>query len=288
LHEASIPPSPFAPYTPPPPVSSAVTFSGNRREFFNLVARGAALGLITFGFYRFWLSTYVRRHLWSSTAVDGDAPEYTGTPIELLLGFLFALAILVPVYILYFLAGVQAEIYRFASIPLVIFLYLFTQFAIYRARRYRLTRTVWRGVRFWMRGSGWDYAWRAVLWSLWVAISLGAALPWRTAALERFKMRHSYYGNLQGRFEGEPGALFSAGWPYWLGTVFLVAIGGVFPPALWIGGPFLYAFYKAIEWRWWANGIRFGGDVRIEHETVRAGRSLLKVIGWRACFILAS
>ena len=56
----------------------------------------------------------------------------------------------------------------FASVPLFAFLYLFTQFALYRARRYRLTRTVWRGVRFWMGGSGWSYAWRAALWTLWV------------------------------------------------------------------------------------------------------------------------
>jgi len=51
----------------------------------------------------------------------------------------------------------------FGSAPLVIPLYVFTQFAIYRARRYRMTRTVWRGVRFWMTGSGWNYALRASL-----------------------------------------------------------------------------------------------------------------------------
>jgi uncharacterized membrane protein YjgN (DUF898 family) len=42
----------------------------------------------------------------------------------------------------------------FSSLPMVAFFYVFGQFAIYRARRYRLTRTVWRGVRFWMSGSG--------------------------------------------------------------------------------------------------------------------------------------
>jgi uncharacterized membrane protein YjgN (DUF898 family) len=54
--------------------------------------------LITAGFYRFWLSTDIRRSLWANTSIDGDTLEYTGTAKELLLGFLFALAILVPVY----------------------------------------------------------------------------------------------------------------------------------------------------------------------------------------------
>ena len=129
--------------------------------------RGALLELVTLGFYRFWLATDMRRHLWSNTAVGGDAAEYTGTAKELLIGFLFALAILAPIYLVYFLIGLEAErLQAFASVPLGLFFYLFAQFAIYRARRYRLTRTVWRGVRFWMTGSGVSYAWRAGLWGL--------------------------------------------------------------------------------------------------------------------------
>jgi uncharacterized membrane protein YjgN (DUF898 family) len=150
-------------HSPAPPVSAVlVSFSGDRGQFRGLVERGAGLELITFGFYRFWLATDIRRHLWSHTSVDGDVAEYTGRGRELLVGFLFALAILVPVYLAYFLIGIEAERYKaFASVPLFLFFYLFGQFAIYRARRYRLTRTVWRGVRFWMDGSGWAYAMRA-------------------------------------------------------------------------------------------------------------------------------
>ena len=141
-----------------------LSFSGDRGEFRRLVTRGAALELVTVGFYRFWLATDIRRHLWSHTAIDGDAAEYTGRGKELLIGFLFAMAILVPIYLAYFLVGLEAERFKaFASFPLLLFFYVFGQFAIYRARRYRLTRTVWRGVRFWMDGSGWAYAARAAV-----------------------------------------------------------------------------------------------------------------------------
>ena len=92
---------------------------------------------------------------------------------------------------------------------------MFGQFAIFRARRYRLTRTVWRGVRFWMKGSGWAYAARAALWALLVILTLGLMLPWREAALERYKMRHSYYGDLQGSFEGRGWEFFKRGWWLW-------------------------------------------------------------------------
>jgi len=199
--------------------SQSIAFTGERRDFFRLVRRGALLELITAGFYRFWLATDIRRSLWSGTLVDGHAPEYTGTAKELLIGFLFALAILVPVYLLYFLIGIEAERAKaFASIPLVLFFYAFAQFAIFRARRYRATRTVWRGARFWMSGSGWAYSWRACLWDLVVLLTLGLALPWRESALERYKMRHLNYGDL-------PGALRR----HWLGAVqtWLVALASV-------------------------------------------------------------
>jgi len=244
------------------------------RRSVGLVARGAGLELVTVGFYRFWLTTDIRRHLWSNTQIDGDAPEYTGRGKELLIGFLVALAILVPIYLGYFLIGIEAEhLKAFASLPLVAFFYLFGQFAIYRARRYRLTRTVWRGVRFWMSGSGWIYALKASLWGLLVVITLGLALPWREAALERYKMRHSYYGDLQGSFEGRGWDFFKQGWWLWLLMPFALSS--------YVFAPFAYAAFKAIEWRWWLSGIRFG-EVRLESTL---GRSALmglywKVIGW--------
>jgi uncharacterized membrane protein YjgN (DUF898 family) len=269
--------TPLGPPLPPPtplPPPMPVAFSGSRSDFFHLVKRGAALELVTLGFYRFWLLTDIRRHLWSNTLVDGDAAEYTGRGKELLIGFLVALAILVPIYLGYFLIGLEAEHYQaFASIPLVAFFYLFGQFAIFRARRYRLTRTVWRGVRFWMSGSGWIYALRASLWGLLTAVTLGLALPWRTAALERYKMRHSYYGDLQGSFEGRGWEFFKRGWWLWL----LAPVAMVVYPL----APFIYGAFKAVEWRWWLSGIRFGG-VRIESSLPRSALIGLywKVIGW--------
>jgi uncharacterized membrane protein YjgN (DUF898 family) len=257
----------------PPPLPASISFTGERKQFFHLVARGAGLELVTLGFYRFWLVTDIRRHLWSNTVIDGDAAEYTGRGKELLIGFLIALAILIPIYLGYFLITIEAErLQALAGIPLVAAFYVFGQFAIYRARRYRLTRTVWRGVRFWMDGSGWAYAARATLWGVFAILTLGIALPWRQAALERYKMRHSWYGDLQGKFEGRGWELFKRIWWLWLVSPLAILI---FPI------PFLYAYYKAVEWRWWLSGIRIGA-VSVE-STLESGAFqglYWKVIGW--------
>src|SRR5215510_5137417 len=95
-----------------PSVPQGAQFTGERKAFRHLVTRGAALELVTAGFYRFWLATDMRRHLWSHTMIDGDAAEYTGRGKELLIGFLVALAILVPIYLGYFLIGLEAERFK--------------------------------------------------------------------------------------------------------------------------------------------------------------------------------
>jgi uncharacterized membrane protein YjgN (DUF898 family) len=319
MNDMTVPKLPLAPqlvpvelpqaFAAPAPAESRVAFAGDRPAYRRLVIRGAFLELITAGFYRFWLATEMRRHLWSRTSVDGDAPEYVGTAKQLLVGFLVAMAILVPIYVGYFLLGLEAEQWQaFASLPLALFYYVFLQFAIYRSRRYRMTRTVWRGVRFSMTGSGLNYAWRVGLWTVLVFVSLGFALPWRQAALERFKMRYTSYGNLEGRFESTGGGLFKQGWWLWLvgwGLVALPALaiarhfsGGdeeqftaVIGPALSVQmlvAPFIYARYKSIEWRWWASGIRFG-DVQFSSDLRRDAFIGLywAVIGWTLLLLLA-
>jgi uncharacterized membrane protein YjgN (DUF898 family) len=273
-----------------PAASVEPSFSGDGGRFVRLLIKGGLLQLVTFGFYRFWLLTDIRRHLWSSTSIDGDALEYTGRGRELLIGFLFAVAVLAPLFLVYFLAGIEAERYKaFASFPLYLILFLFGQFAAYRARRYRLTRTVWRGVRFWMSGSGWSYAFRAFLWSAFAYLTGGLAYPWRAAALERYKMRNTYYGDMRGTFVGTGWGLFKKGFWLWLILFCLVAAwiawivvmvaqspetadadgdidlgAGVARAA--IGGGSIIALvfaiawplYQAIEWRWWAEGARIG------------------------------
>ncbi len=57
------------------------------------------------GIYRFWLATDIRRFLWSNTEVAGDGLEYIGTARELLLGFLIAIALLIPINGLFFLGA---------------------------------------------------------------------------------------------------------------------------------------------------------------------------------------
>jgi uncharacterized membrane protein YjgN (DUF898 family) len=273
--------------TPAAPHEARMSFSGRGREFLKLLVTGSLFQIPTFGFYRFWLITKLRRHLWANTQVGGEAFEYTGTAKELLIGFLIALAVLTPIYLGYFILGIIAEEQKaLASIPLALIMFALVHFAAYRARRYRATRTVFRGVRFWMKGSGWAYAMRAILWDIATMLTLGLALPWATASLERYRMRHTYFGTIQGGFTGTGWTLFKRGWWVWaLGMVLVIGpalllaaiiqmAGGFAEADGKIGGsesalqliPFMLILVPLVLWplamaiftRWQMEGIRFG------------------------------
>src|SRR3981189_615500 len=124
-------------------------FTDDPRTFRNLMIRGALLQVVTLGIYRFWLTTDARRFLWVNTEIAGDSLEYTGTAIELFLGFLIAVALLVPFYVLLFFGTLELGLVsQLSSAAPFVFLAVFGQYAYFRARRYRLPRTVFRGFGF--------------------------------------------------------------------------------------------------------------------------------------------
>src|SRR3954465_15142501 len=117
------------------PAGGFVRFRGEPRPFWRLLAHGAVLLMLTLGIYRFWLTTDIRRFLWSNTELAGESFEYTGTARELLLGFLIAIAVLVPLYMALFAVSLNLGVIgQLSSLIGFVLLAVLGQFAIYRAR----------------------------------------------------------------------------------------------------------------------------------------------------------
>jgi uncharacterized membrane protein YjgN (DUF898 family) len=213
------PPPPPALLPPPIPLRLGATgcFTGRMRAFRRIILRGALLQVVTFGIYRFWLTTDARRGGGANTEIGGDSLEYSGTAMELFLGFLMAIALLVPVYVLLFVGSLEfGLVSQLSSVGAFAFLAVFGQYAYYRARRYRLTRTVFRGIRFHQSGSALAYALRSLAWGMLTALTLGLAYPWAQASFERYKLAHTHYGGWDGKFAGSGARLFLRGIGLWL------------------------------------------------------------------------
>ncbi len=175
-------------------------FDGRRGPLFRLALRTSVLTVLTLGMYRFWMKTRLRRYYWSSVRPGGYPLEYTGEPIEKLLGFLIAVVVLavyigvVNLILMFFSfavlhGNVAAYFLSFVGVIPIWF------YALYRARRYVLARTRWRGVRFGVEQGAFGYAWRALLyWGL-AILTLGLLWPRKTFLLEKYKIDRTWLGS---------------------------------------------------------------------------------------------
>lgn len=204
-------------------------YTGRTGTLFAIFFKNLALTIITLGLYRFWAKTRERRFLWSSTSIDGEPFEYTGTGKELFIGFLKAMLILVPVFAaLQFLHLWLGE----ADVTLAMALQYAQTFAIlvliyagtYAARRYRMSRTLWRGIRFRQLGSAWRYVGHALLGLFLCVITLGFYFPYFQTRLLRYETDNLRFGSEKFRFTGKGGEMFGRFVACWLLGLLMFAL----------------------------------------------------------------
>ena len=173
------------------------------------------LTIVTLGIYYFWAKTRLRGYLFSQTEIEGDRFAYHGTARELLLGTLKAVLVFgVPIYLLNLVRDVLdvPVLVKVAAgmLSAVLFFVLFPV-AMVGARRYRLGRTSWRGIRFSFRGRAWDMVKIFIVGSFFTGLTFGLYYPFFLVARQVFMVSHSYFGSERFDFSGRGWDLF---WPY--------------------------------------------------------------------------
>jgi uncharacterized membrane protein YjgN (DUF898 family) len=202
----------------------------------------ALLNLLTLTIYRFWARTRVRQHVWSCVHINGEPLEYTGKGSELFLGALLVFALFgLPIVLLYLglALWLGPEHPGLAGVNLLIFLMvmLLWGMAVYRARRYRLSRTLWRGIRSGLAGSSMSYSLLYFGAQLLRMITLGWSTPAMDLNLQERMFGDMRFGKMPFRFRGTAGPLYGRYAICW----FLAIV--VFVIALVLIGTAIYAFF---------------------------------------------
>ncbi len=236
------------------------SFTGKGSTLFGIHIVNLFLTIITLGIYHFWAKVKVRKYLWGQFEVAGDRFAYHGTAKEIFLGWIKAVAVFGIPYLALQQApvllkwGVVAQLV--GGLAAFILLMFFIPFAIVGARRYRLSRSSWRNVRFSFRGKVKECFQIYLKGTLLSMITLGIYAPWFFMNLQRFLTGNSHFGNRKFSFDGKGGDLIGG---FLLSL--LLAIPTLFLSLLWFN-------VKLNRYTWehtrlgeaqFRSGITFGG-----------------------------
>lgn len=164
--------------------------------------------LPTLTLFRFWARTMFRKQLWRETLIDGEPLEYIGKGSEKLIGFIIAiftigLPVAAVLLVTQFLIG-NPLVLVFAILGIYILLIGLMILALFLARRYILSRTMHRGVRFAQGGSPMGFLSRAVGYGLLTLITLGWFAPVMRLKLAEFMWGNASYGDMAFSYDSSP------------------------------------------------------------------------------------
>jgi uncharacterized membrane protein YjgN (DUF898 family) len=98
----------------------------------------------------------------------------------------------------------------------------------YAARRYRMSRTLWGGIRFQQAGSAWRYVGHALLGLFLCVITLGFYFPYFQTRMLRYETDHLRFGTGKFRFTGKGRELFGRFVLCWLlGLLVFAVLAGI-------------------------------------------------------------
>jgi uncharacterized membrane protein YjgN (DUF898 family) len=210
-------------------VRPVLVYDGDVGDLFGVYLLNLIFSILTFGIFRFWAITRLRRYLWSHMRFENTRFTYTGKGSEIFLGFLLAMLILIVFAIgIGFSFVMLRESHPVLAMLPVVFAYLalFALFgaAHFSAQRYRLSRTEWRGIRGGMTGSALAYGVKWLLFFFLSIITLYQAVPWMQVGLVRRRINASRFGSAEFRCDSRARHLYLTWLATLVGTVVLLIV----------------------------------------------------------------
>ena len=188
-----------------------LVFEGNSVELFGILLNNFFLNLLTLGIYYPWAKAKQLRYYYGATRVHESNFQFNGTGGEMFIGLLKALGVLLILDFVYegILAVVIEEwfLLLLGLVYLLAFL-LLVLIASVGARRYRMSHTSWRGIRFRFLGT---FKTTGILiakgWLL-TLLSLGLYYPYYLNRFQSYWISKTCFGNIAFSYDGQAREIF--------------------------------------------------------------------------------
>lgn len=190
-----------------------IVYKGDGFEIALIMLSNLILTILTLGIYHPWARTKLRRYVWEHVSFDGDRAAYVGTGLELFIGWLKLIGIL-------FVGFGSLQLVRLLPTQLVVIVPILTialyvlifALARYSGLRYRLSRTMWRQIRFGVdkdKASTREFLKLFLKGAALTIVTIGFYRPYFSNEIRRFLTNRSRFGTAYFSFDGPSDAYFA-------------------------------------------------------------------------------
>lgn len=193
------------PAPPPAPLARRLIFHGSGSPLFGIFLRNLALSIVTLGIYYFWGKVRARRYILGHVEFEGDRFGYHATGKELLLGWVKVAAFFAWLYIMQIVVPLvwnSPVVGALFGLGFYLVFLLVYPIAVVGSRRFRLSRTSWRGIRFSFRGRARDFIRLQVGGTLLTLLTFGLYYAHFQNNVRRFLITHSAFGTTRFGYDG--------------------------------------------------------------------------------------
>lgn len=228
--------------------------------------------VLTLTLYWFWAETRIRRAFAHASALGGDRFEYSGTGLQMFIGFLIAMGIILPMRGLFHLGSVLGASAWLAPVEGLFWIGLWSLALPFFAWRYRMTNLSWRAIRFGFDGGFARYLRAMALPFLLGLLTLGILWPRFMLIRRRWLVAHTRFGSERFAVQAGPA---TALWPWYIAAgaaaaafllIGVLVATGLNPS---VSGLLFLATFTA--WVFSLAGMYFAIDRVVANETLIAG-----------------
>lgn len=202
-------------------------FHGEGMGLLSLHLKNMLLVPLTLGIYYFWGKVSVRKYYYSQTSFGGDRFSYHGTGMERFKGFLRMMAFVAVIVALVMALdhvtgdeqGMLGSLIIYGAWGAVV------PYAIVASRRYRLSRTALRGIRFSFQADLKDFYKLCLRGALLTLLTVGFYFPYLMHDVRAFLIRHSRYGTAAFTYDGRGEGFL---WRHFLAQILGVLTCGIY------------------------------------------------------------
>jgi len=182
-------------------------YLGDGFELFKIQLVNLLLQIVTLGLYYPWAKANTLNYVYSHTTLQDHPFTFTGTGKEMFRGYIKLLILLGILFAVFFVLA-NSDHAGWGLLLIYLSIFILIPFALHGSYRYRMAKTIWRGIRFGYTGDRGELATIFFGGIFLTLITLGFYGPWFYMKLRRYLLGHVRMGDANFSYSGTGGDFF--------------------------------------------------------------------------------